>query len=87
MQQLLISRRSHQRALEAVQTTLHAETNARQEAYRQKKKMDGDINDFQIKLAQANKHIEEVTKAWKHAQHQIKVGAQSFQVGLAVIAN
>ncbi|XP_039257328.1 myosin-7-like [Styela clava] len=65
-------RRNHQRSLESMQTTLQAESKARQEAYRIKKKLEGDLNDMQVKLAHSNKQTGEVTKACKQAQHQIK---------------
>jgi len=48
-------RANHQRALESLQVSLTAETRGKAEAIRQKKKLEGDINDLEIGLDHANR--------------------------------
>jgi len=48
-------RANHQRALESVQVSLAAESRGKAEAIRQKKKLEGDINELEIGLDHANR--------------------------------
>ncbi|KAG7246415.1 hypothetical protein CRUP_019545, partial [Coryphaenoides rupestris] len=65
-------RRSHQRSLESIQASLDAETKSRNEAVRLKKKMEGDLNEMELQLSQANRHAAESQKLLRSLQVQIK---------------
>ncbi|XP_073794885.1 myosin-7 isoform X2 [Danio rerio] len=65
-------RRNHQRTLEGMQTTLDAETRARNEAIRVKKKMENDMNEMEIHLNHANRQAVESQKMVRNLQLQIK---------------
>ncbi|XP_067302573.1 myosin-7 isoform X2 [Pseudorasbora parva] len=65
-------RRNHQRTLDSMQTTLDAETRARNEAIRVKKKMEGDMNEMEIHLNHANRQAVESQKMVRNLQLQIK---------------
>uniref|UniRef100_A0A8C9JCJ2 Myosin-7B n=1 Tax=Panthera tigris altaica TaxID=74533 RepID=A0A8C9JCJ2_PANTA len=52
-------RRNHQRAVESLQASLDAETRARNEALRLKKKMEGDFNDLELQLGHATRQAME----------------------------
>lgn len=65
--------RNHQRALDSMQTTLDAETRARNEAIRIKKKMEGDLNEMEIQLNHANRQAVESQKLVRNLQLQMKV--------------
>ncbi|MFH4977395.1 hypothetical protein AB6A40_004104 [Gnathostoma spinigerum] len=66
------TRRSHQRALESMQATLEAETKAKAEALRIKKKLESDINDLEIALDHANKANADAQKVIKRYQEQVR---------------
>jgi len=68
-----LSSRSHQRSLESIQASLDAETKSRSEAVRLKKKMEGDLNEMELQLGQANRHAAESQKLLRSLQVQIKV--------------
>uniref|UniRef100_A0A671VF47 Myosin heavy chain 6 n=1 Tax=Sparus aurata TaxID=8175 RepID=A0A671VF47_SPAAU len=63
------AKRNHQRVTDTLQSSLEAETRSRNEAYRVKKKMEGDLNEMEIQLSQANRQAAE-------AQKQLKGDAQ-----------
>ncbi|KAJ8016562.1 hypothetical protein DPEC_G00008530 [Dallia pectoralis] len=65
-------RRSHQRSLESLQTTLDAEARSRNEAVRLKKKMEGDMNEMEVQLNHANRHAAESQRILHHLQGQVK---------------
>uniref|UniRef100_A0A671VYH4 Myosin, heavy chain 7B, cardiac muscle, beta a n=1 Tax=Sparus aurata TaxID=8175 RepID=A0A671VYH4_SPAAU len=65
-------RRSHQRTLESMQTTLDAEAKSRNEALRLKKKMEGDLNEMEVQLSHANRQASESQKLLRNLQIQIK---------------
>ena len=67
------SSRNHQRSLETIQASLEAETRSRNEAVRLKKKMEGDLNEMEQQLSQANRHAAESQKLLRNLQVQIKV--------------
>merc|ERR1712121_258887 len=49
------TRKNHARALESMQASLEAETKAKQEALRMKKKLEADINELEVSLDHANR--------------------------------
>ncbi|XP_015250028.1 PREDICTED: myosin-7B-like [Cyprinodon variegatus] len=65
-------RRNHQRSLEGMQTSLEAESRARMEAVRLKKKMESDLNEMEVQLAHANRQSAESQKIIRHLQTQVK---------------
>lgn len=70
--------RNHQRTLDTMQTTLDAETRARNEAIRVKKKMEGDMNEMEIHLNHANRQAVESQKMVRNLQLQIKVSGEGW---------
>lgn len=66
-------KRNHQRLVESLQTSLEAETRSRNEALRIKKKMEGDLNEMEIQLSQANRAAAEAHKHLKIAHSTLKV--------------
>ncbi len=58
----MATRKNHERALESMQVTLDAEIHGRNEANRQKKKLELDINELEIALDHANKANAEAAK-------------------------
>lgn len=69
---LLSYRRNHQRAVESLQASLDAETRARNEALRLKKKMEGDLNDLELQLGHATRQAMEAQAATRLLQAQLK---------------
>lgn len=65
-------RRNHQRAVESLQASLDAETRARNEALRLKKKMEGDLNDLELQLGHATRQTAEAQAAIRLLQAQLK---------------
>lgn len=65
-------RRNHQRAVESLQASLDAETRARNEALRLKKKMEGDLNDLELQLGHATRQATEAQAATRLLQAQLK---------------
>ncbi|GAB1287116.1 Myosin-7 [Apodemus speciosus] len=65
-------RRNHQRAVESLQASLDAETRARNEALRLKKKMEGDLNDLELQLGHATRQAMEAQAATRLLQAQLK---------------
>ncbi|MGH0179574.1 UNVERIFIED_CONTAM: hypothetical protein FKN15_002124 [Acipenser sinensis] len=51
------AKRNNQRVVETLQTSLESETRSRNEALRLKKKMEGDLNEMEIQLSQANRML------------------------------
>merc|ERR1711890_134393 len=66
------SRKNHARAMESMQASLESEQNAKAEALRMKKKLEGDINELEIALDHANKANNEAQKAIKRYQGQLR---------------
>merc|ERR1712127_400935 len=66
------SRMNHSRAMESMQASLETEQKAKAEALRIKKKLEGDINEFEIALDHANKANNEALKSIKHYQGQMR---------------
>uniref|UniRef100_A0A8B9X5K1 Myosin heavy chain 7B n=1 Tax=Bos mutus grunniens TaxID=30521 RepID=A0A8B9X5K1_BOSMU len=67
-----LRRRNHQRAVESLQASLDAETRARNEALRLKKKMEGDLNDLELQLGHATRQATEAQAATRLLQAQLK---------------
>ena len=60
--QLFIYSKNHARAMESMQASLETEQKAKAEGLRIKKKLEGDINEFEIALDHANKANNEALK-------------------------
>ena len=54
--------KNHARAMDSMQASLESEQRAKAEALRIKKKLEGDINEFEIALDHANKANNEALK-------------------------
>ena len=65
-------RKTHQKAIESMQSSLENETRAKGEAIRQKKKLESDINELDIALEHANGSNAESQRSIKRYQQQIK---------------
>ncbi|EDM14209.1 rCG23609, isoform CRA_b [Rattus norvegicus] len=79
------AKRNHLRVVDSLQTSLDAETRSRNEALRVKKKMEGDLNEMEIQLSQANRIASEAQKHLKNAQAHLK--DTQLQLDDAVRAN
>nr|XP_042141315.1 myosin-6 [Peromyscus maniculatus bairdii] len=66
------AKRNHLRVVDSLQTSLDAETRSRNEALRVKKKMEGDLNEMEIQLSQANRIASEAQKHLKNSQAHLK---------------
>jgi len=66
------TRKNHQRAMDSMQASLEAETRAKTEALRIKKKLESDINELEIALDHANKANSEAQKSIKRYQCQLR---------------
>uniref|UniRef100_A0A0K2T3U6 Myosin heavy chain 1 [Tribolium castaneum] n=1 Tax=Lepeophtheirus salmonis TaxID=72036 RepID=A0A0K2T3U6_LEPSM len=64
------TRKNHIRAMDSMQASLEAETRAKTEALRIKKKLESDINELEIALDHANKANSEAHKSIKRYQNQ-----------------
>merc|ERR1711972_432992 len=66
------TRKNHQRAMDSLQASLEAESRAKAEALRIKKKLESDINELEIALDHANKANAEAHKSIKSSQAQLR---------------
>merc|ERR1712152_16820 len=66
------TRKNHTRAMDSMQASLETEQHAKAEALRIKKKLEGDINEFEIALDHANKANNEALKSIKRYQTQLR---------------
>uniref|UniRef100_A0A8D3E7U2 Myosin-7-like n=1 Tax=Scophthalmus maximus TaxID=52904 RepID=A0A8D3E7U2_SCOMX len=66
------AKRNHQRIVDTLQSSLDAETRSRNEALRLKKKMEGDLNEMEIQLSQANRQAAEAQKQLKAVHAHFK---------------
>merc|ERR1712038_399145 len=66
------TRKNHQRAMESTQASLEAESRAKAEALRIKKKLESDINELEIALDHSNKANAEAHKSIKRYQAQLR---------------
>lgn len=67
------AKRNQQRTVDTLQGSLEAETRSRNEALRLKKKMEGDLNEMEIQLSQANRQAAEAQKQLKGVHAHLKV--------------
>jgi len=81
-----VRRKNHQRALESVQASLEAESRAKTEALRAKKKLEQDINELEMAADDANRGRAECEKIIKKIQastlQSLKRERASFYVKL-----
>ncbi|XP_058868221.1 myosin-6-like [Acipenser ruthenus] len=75
------AKRNNQRVVETLQTSLESETRSRNEALRLKKKMEGDLNEMEIQLSQANRIAAESQKQLKSVHAHLKDEAGSEAAG------
>merc|ERR1711937_654677 len=66
------TRKNHQRAMDSLQASLEAESRAKAEALRIKKRLESDINELEIALDHANKANSEAHKGIKRYQQQLR---------------
>merc|ERR1711971_1213213 len=66
------TRKNHGRAMESLQASLESEQRAKAEGLRIKKKLESDINEFEIALDHANKANNEALKSIKRYQGQFR---------------
>merc|ERR1711953_206614 len=66
------TRKNHQRAMDSMQASLEAESRAKAEALRIKKKLEADINELEIASDHANKANSEAHKSIKRYQAQLR---------------
>ena len=66
-------RKTHQRAIESMQSSLETETKAKGEAIRHKKKLEADLNELDIALEHANGANSEAQQTIKKYQNNIKL--------------
>merc|ERR1719219_3242462 len=73
------TRKNHARAMESMQASLETEQKAKAEGLRVKKKLEGDINEFEIALDHANKANNEALKSIKRYQAQLREAEVSYE--------
>ncbi|VDM62063.1 unnamed protein product [Angiostrongylus costaricensis] len=66
------TRKNHQRALESMQASLESESRGRADLLRMKKKLESDINEFEIALDHANKANVDAQKNLKKYQDSVR---------------
>merc|ERR1712095_100247 len=66
------TRKNHARAMDSMQASLEAESRAKAEALRIKKKLESDINELEIALDHSNKANSEAHKSIKRYQGQLR---------------
>ena len=71
-------RKNHQRAMDSLQASLEAESRAKTEALRIKKKLESDINELEIGLDHSNKANAEAHKSIKRYQCQLREFEQTI---------
>ena len=69
---LLLFSKNHTRALDSMQASLETEQRAKADALRIKKKLEGDINEYEIAVDHANKANNEALKSIKRYQGQLR---------------
>merc|ERR1712079_993350 len=73
------TRKNHARAMESMAASMETEQKAKAEALRIKKKLEGDINEFEIALDHANKANNEALKSIKRYQGQLREAEVHFE--------
>ncbi|KAK4289577.1 hypothetical protein Pmani_011730 [Petrolisthes manimaculis] len=72
------TRKCHQQAMDSMQATLEAESKAKAEALRLKKKLESDINELEISLDHSNKAYSDLQKNYK--KMQVEYGDMELRV-------
>ena len=72
-------KRSSQRMVDSMQSTLDSEVRSRNDALRVKKKMEGDLNEMEIQLSHSNRMAAEAQKQLRNVQGQLKVKGLGYQ--------
>ncbi|KAL0993351.1 hypothetical protein UPYG_G00106490 [Umbra pygmaea] len=65
-------KRNHQRTVDTLQIAVDSESRSRIDAVRDKKKMEGDLNEMDIQLGHANRQAADATKQFRTMQGQLK---------------
>merc|ERR1712130_288435 len=73
------TRKNHGRAMESLQASLESEQRAKAEGLRIKKKLEGEINEFEIALDHANKANNEALKSIKRYQGQLREADTQYE--------
>merc|ERR1712115_567514 len=73
------TRKNHTHAMESMQPSWETEQHAKAESLRIKKKLEGDINEFEIALDHANKANNEALKSIKRYQGQLREAEVHFE--------
>jgi len=73
------TRKNHSCAMDSMQASFETEQRAKAEALRIKKKLEGDINEFEIALDHANKANNEALKSIKRYQTQFREAECSYE--------
>ena len=74
------AKRNQQRIVDSLQSSLETETRSRNEALRLKKKMEGDLNEMEIQLSQANRQAAEAQKQLKSVHAHLKVKTDFYVI-------
>ena len=64
-------RQNHHRIVESMQASLDAEIKSKSECIRQKKKLEGDINQLEMSLGNATKQLSDLQKVNKKLQQSV----------------
>ena len=75
----LICSKNHGRAMESLQASLDTEQRSKAEGLRIKKKLEGEINEFEIALDHANKANNEALKSIKRYQGQLREAETQYE--------
>merc|ERR1712165_544788 len=73
------TRKNHQRAMDSMQASLESEQRAKAEGLRIKKKLESDINEYEIALDHANKANNEAIKSIKRYQGQLREAECAYE--------
>merc|ERR1711963_352854 len=73
------TRKNHGRAMESLQASLESEQRAKAEGLRIKKKLESDINEYEIALDHANKANNEALRSIKRYQGQLREAECSYE--------
>merc|ERR1712117_165253 len=73
------TRKNHSRAMDSIQASLDSEQQAKAEALRIKKKLEADINEFEIALDHASKANNEALKSVKRYQGQLREAETQYE--------
>merc|ERR1712130_252857 len=79
------TRKNHGRAMESLQASLESEQRAKAEGLRIKKKLEGEINEFEIALDHANKANNEALKSIKRYQGQLREAETQYEEARALL--